>query len=314
MLFDSYQRAAPRPYQDAGVRVVDIDDESIHRLGQWPWPRTDVAELTRRLTEAAPPRSPMTSSFPSPTAPRPRCSPSARGAATPARRRSPALKALPDPDAVLAQTFQQVAGRARLFPDQGRQGRPGRAQGRHGGRGERAQRALANYTNSIEPLPQLKAAAAGAGFVTLEGDADGIVRRAPLLAAEGSQLLPSLSLDALRTAQGAGSIVAKSSDASGEIGGQNGAELVAVKVGAWEVPTTAAGELWMYYTAPQPQRTIIAAWKILTGAMGDAEMKKAFEGQIVFVGAGAAGLLDLKSTPIQDHELGVNVMRRRRSR
>ena len=38
-VFDTYQRAAPRPYEDVPVRIVDIDDESIRRLGQWPWPR-----------------------------------------------------------------------------------------------------------------------------------------------------------------------------------------------------------------------------------------------------------------------------------
>ncbi len=50
LVFDSYQRAYPRPYEDAAVRVVDIDDETIRRLGQWPWPRTDVARLTDSLT------------------------------------------------------------------------------------------------------------------------------------------------------------------------------------------------------------------------------------------------------------------------
>jgi adenylate cyclase len=52
LLFDSYQRAAPRAYEDSPVRVVDIDDESIRRLGQWPWPRTEIARLTERLGQA----------------------------------------------------------------------------------------------------------------------------------------------------------------------------------------------------------------------------------------------------------------------
>ena len=52
LLFDSYQRAAPRAYEDAPVRIVDIDDESIRRLGQWPWPRTDIARLIDRLGQA----------------------------------------------------------------------------------------------------------------------------------------------------------------------------------------------------------------------------------------------------------------------
>jgi len=52
LLFDSYQRSAPRVYEDAPVRIVDIDDETIRRLGQWPWPRTEVASLTDRLAGA----------------------------------------------------------------------------------------------------------------------------------------------------------------------------------------------------------------------------------------------------------------------
>ncbi|CAN0587833.1 unnamed protein product, partial [Laminaria digitata] len=52
-VFDAYQAAAPRVDSGAEmVAVVDIDEESIEQLGQWPWPRTDLAELTRRLGEA----------------------------------------------------------------------------------------------------------------------------------------------------------------------------------------------------------------------------------------------------------------------
>ncbi|MEH6701441.1 CHASE2 domain-containing protein, partial [Parasphingorhabdus sp.] len=52
MVFDSYQNAAPRAYQDAGVRIIDIDEESVERLGQWPWSRTEIARLTQRLSDA----------------------------------------------------------------------------------------------------------------------------------------------------------------------------------------------------------------------------------------------------------------------
>ena len=52
LTFDTYQRLAPRAYEDAPVRVVDIDEESIRRYGQWPWPRTQVADLVGRLGSA----------------------------------------------------------------------------------------------------------------------------------------------------------------------------------------------------------------------------------------------------------------------
>ena len=52
LVFDTYQRMVPRSYADAPVRIVDIDDTSIAKLGQWPWPRTDLARLTRALADA----------------------------------------------------------------------------------------------------------------------------------------------------------------------------------------------------------------------------------------------------------------------
>jgi len=52
-VFDTMLRLQPREYDpDLPVRIVDIDNESLERLGQWPWPRTLVAELVLRLTEA----------------------------------------------------------------------------------------------------------------------------------------------------------------------------------------------------------------------------------------------------------------------
>ncbi|UUZ72741.1 CHASE2 domain-containing protein [Polaromonas sp. P1(28)-8] len=50
--FDQFQRWHPRPYTPAAVRVVDIDEASLKAYGQWPWPRTRLAELVQRLDEA----------------------------------------------------------------------------------------------------------------------------------------------------------------------------------------------------------------------------------------------------------------------
>lgn len=51
LVFDLYQRLHPRPYGNSPVVIVDIDEESIARIGQWPWPRTTMATLTDRLGE-----------------------------------------------------------------------------------------------------------------------------------------------------------------------------------------------------------------------------------------------------------------------
>src|SRR5947209_13963201 len=49
--FDSYQQLAPQSYDPRlPVRIVDIDEPSLARLGQWPWPRTKVRDLLLELT------------------------------------------------------------------------------------------------------------------------------------------------------------------------------------------------------------------------------------------------------------------------
>ena len=48
--FDFYHQSKPRDYTPLPVAILDIDDRSIEELGQWPWPRTRVAELVDKTT------------------------------------------------------------------------------------------------------------------------------------------------------------------------------------------------------------------------------------------------------------------------
>ena len=53
LAFDMFLALKPRPYDPATpVRVIDIDDESLRRIGQWPWPRTTLARLVKTLGDA----------------------------------------------------------------------------------------------------------------------------------------------------------------------------------------------------------------------------------------------------------------------
>ena len=97
----------------------------------------------------------------------------------------------------------------------------------------------------------------------------------------------------------------RTSDASGEIGAEPG-RVVAIKVGQFEVPTTASGALTLHMAPPRAERTI-PAWRILGGDLTGLPLEKAVGGHIVLVGAGAIGLRDLVATPLRERELGVNV-------
>src|SRR4051812_4950861 len=48
--FDAFQRIEPRKKTIRPVTIVDIDDKSLEKLGQWPWPRTRIADLVTELT------------------------------------------------------------------------------------------------------------------------------------------------------------------------------------------------------------------------------------------------------------------------
>src|SRR3546814_5653659 len=52
LVFDLYARSQPRAYVPVPVKIVDIDEESLRRGGQWSWPRPDVGHLLQRLTDA----------------------------------------------------------------------------------------------------------------------------------------------------------------------------------------------------------------------------------------------------------------------
>lgn len=306
LVFDAWLRAEPRAYEDAAVRVVDIDEESIRRLGQWPWPRTQIAQLEQRLGDAGAAVIALDIVFSEPD----RTSPPRLAEALAHAGGDPhviaTLAALPDNDARLAATMQALPVVNGFFLTNDPRRVQAAPKAGFALSGSAPDAALPTYSNAILPIPALDAAARGSGSLTLGGDADGIIRKAPLLARQDGQILPSLSLEALRVAQGAGSIVIKTSDGSGNLAGGGAAQVTTIKVGQFEVPTTGAGELWMYYTAPRPER-VVPAWKILSGALSQQEMARLFEGHIVFVGTGAIGLRDLVSTPVRDREPGVMV-------
>src|SRR6202011_102401 len=48
--FDTFQVIDPRQKTAKPVTIVDIDEKSLAKLGQWPWPRTRIADLVTNLT------------------------------------------------------------------------------------------------------------------------------------------------------------------------------------------------------------------------------------------------------------------------
>src|ERR1700677_1747525 len=93
---------------------------------------------------------------------------------------------------------------------------------------------LHGFDGVLPDLPAFDAAASGLGATNWIPDHDGIIRRVPLLFRAGQSYVPSLAAEALRVAQGAGSYILKSSNASGETAYGAKTGLNHIKIGAIE--------------------------------------------------------------------------------
>ncbi|QFT78496.1 CHASE2 domain-containing protein [Erythrobacter sp. THAF29] len=305
-VFDTYQAISPRIVdQGAKVAIVDIDEEAIEELGQWPWPRTDIARMTQRLGEAGASVVVFDIVFSEPD----RTSPEAVAEQLERQGNEPslarALQNLQSHDARLAESFNKVPVVTAYFLDKSQRGRAVEPKAPFTIAGTLPRREVPSYPGAIRPLPELEAAASGSGFVSLESDPDGIVRRIPLVALQRDTLLPSLSLEALRVAIDAGSPNLLASDGSGETLASPGAA-VAVRIGDREIPVTETGEMWVHFPDPA-MREVIPAAPLVTGEMSDDALAGKVEGRVVFVGGSAAGLQDLVSTPLSERIAGVSV-------
>ena len=292
--FDQFQRWQPRTYVDNGVVIVDLDDESLRRLGQWPWPRTQLAALVDALRAHGAGVIALDALLVEPDRTSPRLV-SAQWDLAPAVRQ--VVDALPDHDAVLAQSLAKgvvvlgmvlVQGTDKTAP-----ALPATLPYRVMEMGERSSVYLHRFDSATLPLPQLLHASSGLGALNFVADADGVVRRVPLVFSVGQKVIPSLVAETLRVAQGAQNYVIKGADRSG-------AGLQELRIGKITVPTTAEGEMWVHYTPNVPAR-FEPAWKVLAGAVPPQRVA----GKLVLVGSSAQGLMDMRVSPLGEVMPGV---------
>jgi adenylate cyclase len=201
-VFDFYQRTYPRVYQDTATRYVDIDEESLKRIGQWPWPRTTVADLTKRLRDVGAAVIAFDMVFPEPD----RTSPDLIAGRLPTGLDWDAARAqlsgLPNNDVLFAQTLGEspaVLGFIMGDRDTGRLPAVKAGFAVIGdGKPSETVRSFAGATASLDILQN---AAPGSGSFNTLPDADGIVRRVPLFVAHKDKIYPGLALETLRIAQ-----------------------------------------------------------------------------------------------------------------
>ena len=302
-VFDTYLRAAPRAADPSfPVRIIAIDEASLARAGQWPWPRSVLAELTSRLHQAGA----KSITFDIVLAEPDRLSPDALLRSLDGQAVSPAIVSeisrLPSND----ERFANAIASAPVVLGVAGEAQSNRSVAAYRGgisfAGDDPMMFVHAYPGGVENLPILAQAARGVGAVNWVPSEDQIVRRIPLLVAIGGKLYPSQALEALRVGTGQSTIFVKSSGGSGveAFGSQTGIE--SVRVGQTILPTTGRSELWLKFSPHDPRRTISAS-SILDGSFDP----EAIKSRHIFIGATATGLLDLRATPLASSIPGVEI-------
>ncbi len=302
-VFDLYQRVAPRAYEPTSrVRIVDIDDASIAKLGQWPWPRTKIAELIDRLRQAGAASIAFDIVFAEPD--RTSAEAFVAGLSGDSRRAAvqAALRDLEPNDAVLAHAIGRapvalgtILTQSDILPDFEVPFGVASA-------GDDPKRFVPRFSGAIVPLPALVAATTGLGALNWLPDRDQIVRRVPLLLASGTRLVPSLAMESLRVAQGASTIVVRTSNASGDAGFGSHTGVQSIKVGAAAISVDRGGDIRLRFT-PHRSARFLPAWRILDGSLASADIA----GRMVVVGSSSAGLGDIRATPVDAAMPGIEV-------
>ncbi|MDH5748114.1 MAG: adenylate/guanylate cyclase domain-containing protein [Rhodospirillales bacterium] len=310
---DVFQRIKPRPITPTPVTIIDIDNRSLDAVGQWPWPRTHLALLVRHLID----HGAAAVGFDVLFAEADQLSPAEyakilQGADANTLR---VLKSLPGNDAVFAQAIG--AGRVVLGQALTSELRPGTAtkDARKAtlghmksdslpffsiDKGSADPRELAKtvwrhvrgFNGIVRSRPELERAAKGIGATTVESEADGVVRRIPLILRAGDYLYPSLGVEMLRVATGTSSIMTKS----------NALGMTSMVVAKVDIPTDENGRSWIRYTPQNPNR-YVSAVDLLTGKVPAGRLR----GHLVLVGASASALGDVRETPLNPVMPGVEI-------
>jgi adenylate cyclase len=290
-VFDQYQRWDRAVYQDTPVTIVDIDEESLARIGQWPWPRTYLAELIDSLHAGGAAAIGLDIILAEPD----RTSPAAMLETwqAPADLRA-ALNDLPAHDEVLRRSI--AAAPVVLGHTMRPEGSPDALVAYPflvAERGGTPAPFLLGYDGSATPLPELQQAAAGIGALNFAPESDGVIRKMPLLLRLGDEVVPALVTEVLRVAQGQPLITVTTSP-------QRGAGVERIQVGEVAIATDARGEIWLRYTSGH-QRRVLPAWQVLQ----DPGLASRVDGHAVLIGSSAQGLLDLRFSPLGEIVPGV---------
>lgn len=304
-VFDYYQEIKPRDIpdpQNKPVTIIDLDEQSLETVGQWPWPRNILAQMVQNLMQMGAVLVAFDIVFAEPD----RMNPSS------------VASNLVGLDEVTKDKLMSLKSNDQIFADTIRKsrvvlGQAGRPSETEGVKGPPVKKSVAvqkmsksapepyvfipKFPSLVRNVPVIEQAAignsGGHGIFSVVPGKDGIVRNVPAFFGHEGQYFPSLAIEMLRVATGRPTILAKVNDA--------GMVEAAVAKGL-TVKTDRIGQIWPYFSKRDWSKYVSAA-KVLDGTADVSKIK----GKLVIVGTSAVGLRDIRSIPTERDIPGVEV-------
>lgn len=304
-VFDYYQEIKPREIpepKDKPVTIIDLDEQSLETIGQWPWPRNILAQLVENLMKMGAVLVAFDIVFAEPDRMNPSSVASTLEGLDDVTKAK--LLALKSND----QIFADVIKRSRVVL--GQAGRPNETDGVKGPPVKKSvavrklsRDALEPYTyipkfpSLVRNVPVIEQAAIGRfgghGIFSVVPGKDGIVRNIPAFFGHDDEYFPALAIEMLRIATGRKTVLATVNSA-----GMTGA---AVAKGL-TVTTDRIGQIWPYFSKRDWKKYVSAA-DVLNGSADPALIKD----KLTILGTSAVGLRDIRSIPTERDIPGVEV-------
>ena len=265
------------PNNSGSFVFVNIDDNSLKTIGQWPWPRQISAKLIDKISQSGAAAIGVDILF----AEKDRFSPDNLSQSLGISKKEIMTIGALNGDKILGEIVKETPA-VLAFALSNQKINNKETLANHFVLMGEPPYYLLNAQSLIQPIPELQGAK-GMGFVNTN-KSEGMIRETPLVVQFQDNFFPSLALDMLRVAQGADNHVMKQSDLG---------ESVLIKTGQLTVRANDEGS-FIFHHGHMNRFTQIPASEILSNQTFD------FKNKIVIIGASAAGLGDIHSSNLED--------------
>ena len=289
--FDMYQKVFTKSKKNSGVIIIDIDEKSLGKFGQFPWSRSVFAKIIENVSATNPKAIGFDVFF------------SEKDKQSPDEIIS-AYNLIPTDVAEL----QNIKGHDEIFREQLEKSKsviavlgssvPSHStydrspKARFLSKGGDPKNFTYGYPYSIGSLEKLEKSAKGLGSISFLDQTDGIIRSLPLILRFNEKIYPTLGLEMIRVGENQKNLYVELD----EVG------IKRISVRPHKIITDPNGIFWIRYKESQKQQYISAS-SVFEGKFD----RTRFEDKFVLIGASAQGLFDLVKNPLGVTIPGVEV-------